>query len=109
MVVKNRTAFASRYGSTARIAERQGAPKASASLTVRLSNQGELLTLLDANGQIIQQFEYNDSGKWPGRADQGGSTLEVVDVHADDLQATGQLAQQHGVWRLARSARGGSN
>ena len=82
VVVRNRTAFSSRYGNTVRIAERQGVPAGTGVFDGSLSNQGELLTLKDAGNQIIQQFEYNDDGKWPGRADQGGSTLEVVDPTA---------------------------
>ena len=83
VVVKNRTAFASRYGSEVRIAERDGVATGVGEFDGGLSNGGELLTLVDANGQIIQQFEYDDGGKWPGRADGNGSTLEVVDVQAD--------------------------
>ena len=83
VVVRNRTAFVSRYGNTVRIAERAGVPAGTGVFDGSLSNQGELITLKDASNQIIQQFEYDDDGKWPGRADQGGSTLEVVDPTAD--------------------------
>ena len=48
-----------------------------------LGNGGERLTLVDAAGQIIQQFDYRDDGSWPNRADGLGSTLELIDPQAD--------------------------
>ena len=83
VVVHNRTAFASRYGTSVRIAERDGVAEGTGVFDGGLSNSGEQLTLVDATGEIIQQFEYNDGGKWPGRADGSGSTLEVEDVSSD--------------------------
>ena len=66
VVVRNRTAFASRYGNSVNIAERQGVAGGTGVYDGGLSNGGELLTLQDAQGGIIQQFQYDDSGKWPG-------------------------------------------
>src|SRR5690606_16719702 len=48
-----------------------------------LRNSGERITLLDANGGIIQQFTYDDGGDWPGRADGRASSLEVIDLAGD--------------------------
>ena len=83
VVVRNRTAFVSRYGDSPRIADRSNAPVGSGVFDGGLSNGGELLTLVDANGEIIQQFEYNDGGAWPGRADGSGSTLEAPTTTID--------------------------
>ncbi|MFC1758462.1 lamin tail domain-containing protein, partial [Planctomycetota bacterium] len=71
VVVANREAFAARYGNDVEIASGQ--------FSGQLSNSGEQLTLKSFDGQIIQQFKFNDSGNWPGRADGGGSSLEFVD------------------------------
>ena len=40
-----------------------------------LDNGGESLTVMAYDDSLIQQFRYNDSGDWPGRADGNGSTL----------------------------------
>ena len=74
VVVRDLAGFTARYGDSMRIAgEFDGS----------LSNGGERITLLDGDAQIIQQFDYNDSGPWPGRPDGGGATLEVIDVSGD--------------------------
>ena len=83
VVVRNRTAFSSRYGNSVRIAERAAVAEGSGVYDGGLSNGGELITLKDADGNIIQQFEYNDSGGWPGRADGNASSLEVIDPNGD--------------------------
>jgi len=53
-----------------------------------LDNGGERVTVLARNGVTIQDFIYNDSGGWPGRADGKGATLVAVDV-AGDYSAPG--------------------
>lgn len=74
VVVKGTSAFTSRYGVGLNIAgEFEG----------KLSNGGELLTLLDAAGDLIQAFRYNDRGEWPGLADGDGASLELIDAGAD--------------------------
>ena len=83
VVVRNRDAFESRYGSSVRLAEQNNVPQGTGVFSGGLSNGGELLTLLDAEGNIIQQFEYNDGGTWPGRADGNGSSLEVPNTNID--------------------------
>ncbi|MGJ8638608.1 MAG: lamin tail domain-containing protein [Opitutaceae bacterium] len=42
-----------------------------------LSGNGERITLNDAYGVELLDFEYNDSGSWPGRPDGKGSALEL--------------------------------
>jgi hypothetical protein len=43
-----------------------------------LSNGGELLQLDDQFGFMIDLVEYSDSGAWPGTADGGGPSLELI-------------------------------
>jgi hypothetical protein len=74
LVVENRQAFEARYGIGLPIAGEWSG---------RLDNDGEMLTLVDINGDIISQLSYNDRGAWPGRADGMGSSLENVDLFAD--------------------------
>ena len=39
----------------------------------RLGDGGETLTLVDSNGDLIQQVAYDDGGRWADRADGVGS------------------------------------
>jgi hypothetical protein len=71
LVVSNAEAFAVRYGS--------GLPIAGTYLG-RLDNGGERIRLLDAQGNVIHDFVYDDAGLWPGRADGNGSSLVVADT-----------------------------
>ena len=84
VVVKNTAAFQSRFGTGPRIAAGgDGTGLTHGEYGGKLSNQGERITLLDAIGAIIQQFDYDDRGDWPGRADGNGSSLEVIDLAGD--------------------------
>jgi hypothetical protein len=85
VVIKNRAAFVARYGQNVRIAAgNDGSGGADGQFGGgRLSNNTEQLTLVDRTGRTIQQFTYNDSGNWPGRADGNGSTLEISDTSGD--------------------------
>jgi hypothetical protein len=83
VVPKDRAAFVSRYGPDAPLARGLGDNPGQWVYGGRLSNQGETIRLLDAQGATIQQFTFDDSGAWPGRADGNGSSLEVIDVMAD--------------------------
>ncbi len=79
LVVKNREAFESRYGTGLSLA---------GEYTGKLDNGGERITLRAANGIDIQSFEYDDSGNWPERADGTGSSLETIATASDYDQAT---------------------
>jgi len=71
VVTNNTAAFEARYGTSADVAgEYEG----------NLDNDGERLTLLDWQGEPLFSFAYNDAGDWPGRADGGGATLELIDT-----------------------------
>ncbi|MCA9214580.1 MAG: lamin tail domain-containing protein, partial [Planctomycetales bacterium] len=83
VVAKDRQAFASRYGDQIRLADGTGLAADDGIYDGNLRNSGEMLTLLAADGSQIQQFEFDDSGSWPGRADGIGSTLEVIDPRGD--------------------------
>lgn len=48
-----------------------------------LSNGGERIALLGAQGQTIQDFTFSDAGSWPGAADGLGKSLELIDPFAD--------------------------
>jgi|GEM_PF-311501 len=69
-VVKNRAAFQLRYGTAnlGRIVGEWGDGS--------LDNNGEHIVLNARDGSTIQDFNYNDSGDWPGRPDGKGSSLE---------------------------------
>lgn len=83
VLVSNRAAFVARYGSglePAILGEFAG--------ETNLSNGGERLTLLDANGGPIFDFEYDDRSSWPTTPDGEGPSLVLMDpLHtpAEDL------------------------
>jgi hypothetical protein len=91
VVVNNRDAFATRYGTEPIVAGQFE--------NGELSNSGELLELRDRAGHVIQSFTYDDQDGWPRRPDGKGSSLEIV----DPLAGHGDLAN----WR-ASSEWGGS-
>ncbi|MBN2474242.1 MAG: lamin tail domain-containing protein [Pirellulales bacterium] len=74
VVVANEAAFAQRYDTAGMLIAGQ--------YTGTLDNGGERVMLMDWTGERIHSFEYNDSGNWPGRADGGGSSLELIDPAA---------------------------
>ncbi|MCA9200074.1 MAG: lamin tail domain-containing protein, partial [Planctomycetales bacterium] len=63
VVVQNRAAFESRYGDDVALAVGSGPGKADGEFAGRLGNDGETLTLMDADGAIVQQIRYNDGGE----------------------------------------------
>ena len=88
VVVKDRVAFQSRYGTQVRIAEGDdGLGGTNGEYRGQLSNRGEKLTLVGPSGITLYALDYNDSGKWPERADGGGSTLELIDLSYDPDRA----------------------
>jgi DNA/RNA endonuclease YhcR with UshA esterase domain len=49
-----------------------------------LSNSGEDITIVDANGMTIDSVDYDDGGSWPTAADGSGPSLVLCDVNADN-------------------------
>lgn len=49
-----------------------------------LSNGGEDITIIDANGNMIDSVDYKNSGIWPTQANGQGSSLILCDVNADN-------------------------
>ena len=76
IVAKNRAAFLSRYGTT-------GIRLAAGQFEGRLKNGGEIIALIDGQGNLVFEVDYEDGGAWPGRADGNGSSLEVIDPQLD--------------------------
>jgi hypothetical protein len=77
LLVKNIAAFEMRYG--------PGLPLAG-EYAGRLSNSGERLALIDAEGRTFLEFTYGTETPWPAAADGDGPSLEMVDVTADPAQ-----------------------
>ena len=75
VIAKNRSAFLSRYNG--------GLLLAAGQYEGRLRNNGETVSMIDSNGDLVIEFEYDDGGAWPGRADGNGSSLVVVDPLLD--------------------------
>ncbi len=49
-----------------------------------LRNSGETLTLLNREGEIIDQLSYDDREPWPVMADGLGASLECINPHEDN-------------------------
>jgi hypothetical protein len=75
LVVSDRDAFVSRYGTQLRIAGEFAAGK--------LNNAGETIEVRTATGTPIQVFTYDDASPWPVAADGLGSSLEIVNPAGD--------------------------
>lgn len=85
LVVRDRAAFAARYGTQLNLASGSGDAGVVDVFSGQLDNGGETLTLVDSAGAIIQQFAYDDG--WFGITDGDGYTLEFVDPTNPDLDA----------------------
>lgn len=48
-----------------------------------LSNGGERLEWIGADGRLVVSVEYNDGGGWPELADGSGRSLELVEMNGD--------------------------
>ena len=70
LIVKNQTAFASRYGAGLPIAGEWD-------LNDKLSNGGENIKLSLGSGTAIIEFTYDDNAPWPTSPDGGGSSLTL--------------------------------
>jgi len=82
VIVKNRDAFAQRYGA-AGIALAQGV------YTGSLSNGGERIKLEDSTNSTILDFEYNDN--WYAQTDGQGPSLTIIDPTNAELDSWSSL------------------
>ncbi|MED5586667.1 MAG: lamin tail domain-containing protein [Verrucomicrobiota bacterium] len=73
LIVENTEAMVARYGN--RIRERIAGEFDSDS---KLSNNGESITLIAANGEVIKSFVYTDESPWPESADGDGFSLVLI-------------------------------
>jgi hypothetical protein len=69
LVVENREAFTIRFGTGRAIAGQYSG---------KLSDNGETIQLLSANGEAIAEFSYDDNEPWPVLADGDGLALGLV-------------------------------
>ena len=68
----------------------------------RLSRSGERIKLIDSNGNPADELHYFDGGRWPSKADGGGSSLELRNAYSDNAtpeswSASNELAR--GKWK----------
>lgn len=96
VVVRDRAAFAERYGTDVKIAGQFG----DTAEDYKLSNSGESLRLEIASGDIIQQFSFDD--QWYRETDGGGPSLEFIDPSLLDLDSW----NDGGAWRPSPSTGG---
>ena len=83
VVGSNATALTNDFGlDAANVFERTGGA---------LGNGGELLQLLDANGNVLDEVNYDDEGGWPNAADGNGPSLILCDPATDNNDPTNWL------------------
>lgn len=107
VVVENLAAFDARYRTA-------GSPWFSPGIQVagewsgRLSDEGEMLTLLNAAWEPLAAVDYQTSNDWPQRANGGGSSLELRDPDAVPETADDRLAYltRAANWRSSRLYQG---
>jgi hypothetical protein len=66
-----------------------------------LSNRGQRLMLFNQYSNLISEVFYHDGGRWGRWADGGGSSLELIDAHADERFASNwgdSLETNKSVW-----------
>jgi hypothetical protein len=85
---ENPAAFAIRYPGVAVAGYYEG----------QLSNDGERIALLDANGHTIISADYRNSGGWPAAAAGGGDSLELINPNGDPDDPAN--------WQASRDANG---
>ena len=95
-VVANPVAFASRYGADVAIAK--GYRQFADGFESRLANDGETISLVSTNGEVIESFAYGDQRGWAERADGRGSTLVRTNVDSDP--------NRPGSWQASTSVHG---
>ncbi|MBL8785262.1 MAG: lamin tail domain-containing protein, partial [Deltaproteobacteria bacterium] len=93
VLVESASAFATRYPDIPIFGTFDG----------NLANAGERLTLRDACGRLVDTVRYADGGRWPERADGGGSTLELRDLFADNAAPDAwQASAESSAWQVVR-------
>jgi hypothetical protein len=60
-----------------------------------LSNKGELLTLIDDNGEILIEVRYDDEGSWPISADGRGDSLNLINETGNPSEPENWRASTH--------------
>lgn len=83
VIPRNRSAFLSRYGDDHKLAVGVSLFDNDWQYEGSLSNNGDLIAIVDAGGHHLQTVSFDDSKQWPGRADGNGSSLEPIDVAAN--------------------------
>ena len=78
VVARDATALAQKYPGISIVGDYSGS----------LGNGGDHLVLKDGRGNPADEITYFDGGKWHGKADGGGSSLELLDPDADNSTAT---------------------
>ena len=99
-IARNPSAFAMRYGADLPIA---------GSFSGSLSNDGELLRLVNSQDDVLQELEYNDAEPWPVEADGDGPFLALKEVEKAATRRSRAMACQRrgrGAWRYRRYAPG---
>jgi hypothetical protein len=76
VIAGQRQAFLDFYGML-------GGRLADGSFEGRLADEGERITFVDADGNVVFSLDYDDSGKWPDQADGKGSSLQAVSARGD--------------------------
>lgn len=71
LLVRNQAAFLARYGNSL-------APLIAGEYSGNLSNSGDRIRIVAADGADIRDFTYDDDGDWPRAADGNGAALVLV-------------------------------
>lgn len=66
-----------------------------------LSNSGELVELLDENGDVVDEVDYDDSFPWAAGADGPGASLVLCDVNSDNNDGANWAAANTGTGVLS--------
>ena len=66
-------------------------------LNFGLSSGGDVIRIFDASLNLIDSVRFDDDAHWPGQADGGGSTLELIEPGLDNsLSKNWQASKGHG-------------
>ena len=90
LIVKNLAAFEERYGNAF-------SSKIAGEYSGNLSNDGELITLVDATGTNILSFTFNDQSPWPEEPDGDSYTLVLINPMGPIIPEHGDPAN----WRAS--------